>query len=547
MDSDLNSRVIHLAAAMPVFRADLDSAVHDIESGDWKDALTSCRRLLEAMEKFILLKEFNEEPKPGKGDHLSKVLQKFPRELQPTVRFVRDMGNLGAHFQDNEEAVSSARIEQTLSTTCDLLEWYVDKYLRLPRQGTSGRPSGSAEAPLPLAAGPLRPDGRRPPSGADATAPQEVGQARAVSSAATPRRRSHRGLLMAVGVAVVGLGVVLVAHRHRVLPMPAPRASTLPKPPAPPPPPASPPDREWTRQPSGTSNGIHDIWGAGAALYAVGDRGTLLFTRDSGRRWEPLPSGTSADLYGVFGFPGGPVFAVGDHGTILCLPRGETAFQPCPRAQPTRELLYSVWGRGPTDIYAVGDHGVILRSADQGRAWSAKKVSGNALRRVSGGGSDEVWAVGWGGTLLKGPSWRALSIGTTAWIHDLWLSPTQGLFLVASDGATKKGVLLRMPREGGPATLLWRGNPLYTLWGRDAADLRVAGVGREVHRWDGIRVQAEAMDLTMPSGRPPTFKRLFGTDDGDMYLVGLGGVILHRQLSPPGATSLVAGGPAAVR
>lgn len=571
MDEKLNRRVEQLAEEFPFFRDDLNATVQDIDSYDWKDALTSCRRMLEAIESAILFREFNEEPKPGKGDHLGKVLQKFPRHLQPAVRYVREMGNLGAHWQEVDAQPPPEQIERTLDFSCDLIEWYIERYGKVPRPGSSrpptgrvpddqprpgsGRPPSSAE-PMPSSTSPTR---RAVPSGATeaSSAAPSTPEAPAAKTEDTedevqPAQTRKRWGWSFAGTLLIGAACAIILVRNpRVLPLSF-SSDAAPAPPAPPvsppaPPLTAPPDREWTRQDSRTSQDLHDVWGDGTTLYAVGDGGTFLVTRDGGRRWHPLQSGTKLNLFGVFGFPDGPVVAVGDGGTLLCIDAAAAAPTPCTKARPTKALLYSVWGHSSTAIYAVGDKGVILNSQDQGRTWTLVRQGGSALRRVSGAGPGEVWAIGWDGTVRRSPKWELMPASSAIWLYDLWMSSTADPLLVGTDQTDKAGVLLRIPRTGGKATLLRRQvNPLYTLWGRDATDLRIAGVGREILHGDGVRLEPEPIAITAPSGRPPTFKRLFGTAAGDLYLVGLNGVIAHRQLAPT-AGAVAAEGPAAAR
>ncbi len=62
--------------------------------------------------------------------------------------------------------------------------------------------------------------------------------------------------------------------------------------------------------------------------------------------------------------------------------------------------LFGVWGSGPSDVWAVGWGGTILRW--DGRAWA--RVSSGAtvdLLGVWGSGPSDVWAVGEGGTILR--------------------------------------------------------------------------------------------------------------------------------------------------
>lgn len=550
MDDKLRNRVSTLAAHYPYFEEFLVDIERNYDNQEWRDALTASRRALEAIESGILRREFDEEPRPGKGDHLSKVTQKLPRPLQAAARYVRDMGNIGAHWSEKGEPLGVDEVERTLASTCDLVEWYCDRYVN-PRPAGSGRaPSGAEAAPVPRARARTPPEqSARSLSGQpSAPEPQPAAPSPVPPAAIAPppaRKRSRVGWSI-TALLIFGFTGIIVLRNPRLFPPgksaaeergqdlrhpPGPTASAPPKTLAPAP--LAPADREWTRQPSGTSLDLHDMWGEGATLYAVGSGGTFLVTHDFGRRWQSLASDSRVDLYSVYGFAGGPVLAVGARGAVLCLDPARGAAAPCSATRPTDALLYSVWGRSADEIYAVGDKGVILLSKDRGRSFAQVHKGGSTLRRVAAGRDGEVWAVGWDGAVLRSPRWDAVPIGSSAWLYDLWSSAGADTLLVGADPTSKTGVLLQVPRAGKKATLLRsQVNPLYSIWGQKGGELRVAGVGAQVLHGTSAALAPEPIGPAAESGRPPTIKRLFGTAGGELYAVGLSGAIFHRQLAP---------------
>jgi cysteine-rich repeat protein len=135
----------------------------------------------------------------------------------------------------------------------------------------------------------------------------------------------------------------------------------------------------WTSQASFTSNQLNDVWGdaAGAAVYAVGDAGTIT-TRTAGV-WT-AQTVTAQNLRSVFG-AGNTVFVVGTNGTILR--KVDTgAFTAMP--SPTTQTLFGVWARSPTDAYAVGSGGAFHYD---GTSWKVIP-SGAGLQHVWGGAGD---------------------------------------------------------------------------------------------------------------------------------------------------------------
>jgi photosystem II stability/assembly factor-like uncharacterized protein len=60
----------------------------------------------------------------------------------------------------------------------------------------------------------------------------------------------------------------------------------------------------------GTANGKH--------LWAVGTRGMILESNDSGATWKQRPSGVQVILYAIYGTSDGKrLWVAGDNGTIL--------------------------------------------------------------------------------------------------------------------------------------------------------------------------------------------------------------------------------------
>src|SRR5690606_24669867 len=94
--------------------------------------------------------------------------------------------------------------------------------------------------------------------------------------------------------------------------------------------------------------------------FSVGDDGTILKTTDRGETWTPRPSGTTADLYGIFEGGEATLYVVGEGGTILVsTDNGETW---SPRLSGTSRTLRAVHAWGSSRVVAVGDDGTMVRS-----------------------------------------------------------------------------------------------------------------------------------------------------------------------------------------
>lgn len=89
-----------------------------------------------------------------------------------------------------------------------------------------------------------------------------------------------------------------------------------------------------------------DVWTVGGD---AGD-GPMVMHWD-GSAWDTLDTGTSGDLWWVFGFAGGPVYMGGAGGKILAYESGSFEEMTTPAATP---VVFGIWGCSPDDIWAVG-------------------------------------------------------------------------------------------------------------------------------------------------------------------------------------------------
>ena len=95
-------------------------------------------------------------------------------------------------------------------------------------------------------------------------------------------------------------------------------------------------------------------------MFAVGGP---YITHYDGVSWSPQASGTTNNLFGIWGSAPNDVFAVGANGTILHYDGTGWSAQ----ASGTTGHLYGVWGSSKYDVFAVGQE-VILRY--DGTRWS---------------------------------------------------------------------------------------------------------------------------------------------------------------------------------
>ena len=160
-------------------------------------------------------------------------------------------------------------------------------------------------------------------------------------------------------------------------------------------------------------------------VIAVGRRGRIV--RHAGSQWVEQTSGTTNDLFAVWGDPNSArIFAVGAAGTVVS--HNGSAWQP--QTSGVTAALRGVWGSSATNVFAVGDNGTILHF--DGTSWTAQS-SGTTqnLRGVWGSSPNSVFAVGAGGTVLRydGASWTAVATGFQMNFTDVWGTSASNVFV----------------------------------------------------------------------------------------------------------------------
>jgi len=118
-----------------------------------------------------------------------------------------------------------------------------------------------------------------------------------------------------------------------------------------------------------------DAAAVGGRICAVGERGHVLLSDDSGQTWRQVRVPTRANLTGVT-FQGSKLgWAVGHDAVILrTLDGGESWEKVYADPDGDRPLL-DVWFGDPKNGFALGAYGLCLRTVDGGRRWHPMRVS----------------------------------------------------------------------------------------------------------------------------------------------------------------------------
>jgi photosystem II stability/assembly factor-like uncharacterized protein len=105
--------------------------------------------------------------------------------------------------------------------------------------------------------------------------------------------------------------------------------------------------------------------------FVVGDKGTLLATRDAGKTWRPIRTTLDTPLVSVWGV-GDDVYVGGDT-SLVSHDRGATW-------QPLVARGYVLFGGTPAEVYRVGAHSMLERSTDRGATWKPATLDVAARR-----------------------------------------------------------------------------------------------------------------------------------------------------------------------
>ncbi|MCK5618476.1 MAG: hypothetical protein KAJ17_03710, partial [Candidatus Krumholzibacteria bacterium] len=132
-----------------------------------------------------------------------------------------------------------------------------------------------------------------------------------------------------------------------------------------------PPDKSgWQPMNSGATEHLRGIWGSSANdVFAVGDAGTILHY--NGSEWTAMTSGTSVDLADVWGPAHDDVFVTGDAGTILHYDGDGWTRVPLEVTDPIGRMWGAADGAGRVQLFAIVTDGTTALLEFDGGSWHA--------------------------------------------------------------------------------------------------------------------------------------------------------------------------------
>ncbi len=246
---------------------------------------------------------------------------------------------------------------------------------------------------------------------------------------------------------------------------------------------------DWVNMQSGVEFDLLGVWGPASTqeVYAVGYKGTIL--RYFNNAWSSVNTGTTEDLYAVWGSSANDIFAVGKNGTILHY--DGSSWNQMSNPDTMKKTLSSVWGTGPDNVWAVGDWGKMLHY--DGTSWTEiPRITEYMLMKVWGSDANNVYAVGGSWVdeinskyvILKydGTTWSELSSGTGAYLSSVWGTASNNVYM----GSLYGGVIMHylggsnfLPMDTGT------GAGLLHIWGTDANNIYGVGQSGIIVRWNG--------------------------------------------------------------
>lgn len=579
MALDYISRIERLRKVLPDYDSDLDFAVQYVES-DPIASLGKCRLCTERLIRELYSRYVGKEPTqtgdPLNEPMLHRIMGK-PRLIR--LRYARELANNAAHI--NPDPSTPADAEAALDALAEVLEWWRDLN---PRSGPGRRPSRPMRPMLDDAS----------TSESDALSQQ----AKVVEQTRPPRAtRSRLRIAIAGGALALALlgfwalrtgtqsllsGALSSATQSPALPtLPEPAANEPPQPqtaqrtpspetppnqppralpaePLPPAPSAGPEDATWSRQQSHVLVDLYSVQSdATGQVYASGADGVIVVTRDGGRKWHSVPTGTRAKLFALAQKSDGRVFATGTQGTLLmpghAEPDGSVRFRPRPLPQAHFADLWAACGHSGGDLFVGGDQGVLLQLSADGSVRQQPEHKGARLRAIAEVDARTLFAVGDGGTVLRGElrgvlaTWQPIAVLDTG---DLWgLLPWGKRLLIAGDYQRelagkhiKEGLVLSGAYPAGwqRSRMPIGTNPVYSLLGLPGdVVLAAAYVGTQPYLLlspDGGATWQKQSGDGLPT-RLPVGKYAIGKSPlGDLFIVGPKGMILHRRLAPAGTS-----------
>lgn len=159
-----------------------------------------------------------------------------------------------------------------------------------------------------------------------------------------------------------------------------------------------------------------DLELAGERLVAVGERGHILLSDDSGTSWTQVAAPTRATLTGVFFLNPQQGWAVGHDQVILKSDDGGSSWTKVYQDIEADSPLFDIYFLNSSHGYAIGAYGQFLETFDGGNSWKGRWISEDDfhLNQIAPLG-EQLFIAAEAGFIYrsgdKGATWEVLSPG----------------------------------------------------------------------------------------------------------------------------------------
>lgn len=292
----------------------------------------------------------------------------------------------------------------------------------------------------------------------------------------------------------------------------------------------------WCAEPSGTTKDLYSVWGIPPNnVVAVGQGGTII--KWDGTAWKSEPSGTTRDLHAVQVPRDGNsqnYVVTGDGGLIL-VGMGANGFSQV--TSSTTQNLMAVGGVTDNAIYAAGVAGTVLKgslSSFAAPTGGETPPSGSANKNFNAlsiqvnpliAGTGQYLLVGDAGYTLfyvGANNWdQTQPSGVSANLYGAWFSRTR-MVAVGANGTILSRIYSLGWQGWKPESSPVSGIAFRGAWGAAEDNIYVVGDSGKILHWDGKNWSAVTSSPTTQN-----LYAIWGTGPNNIYAVGQGGTLLH--------------------
>jgi len=267
----------------------------------------------------------------------------------------------------------------------------------------------------------------------------------------------------------------------------------------------------WRKIASGTSADLYGVWGSSSSdVIAVGTGGTIV--RYNGSSWSEIHGIASFPLYDVWGTASYDIFVVGAARTLFHYNGYSWGFMNSPAAGDLRCIDGTAWN----DVFAAGKGAMRF----DGSVWSVILGVDRSLTDMWAYSASEIFMVDTIGTILHydGTEWSELDSAINTRLNAIWGSAPDDIFVVDAEGNIFHYDGARWRRV---YSIFY--SDLRAIWGSAPDDVYVAGQYFTVLHYDG-----EDWEMILRDGTwEDTFYGIWGSSAGDVFFVGTGGAMHH--------------------